>query len=130
MSDSPAAAATSSRPSACAPRLRRGARRRLDTRTPGVDRDLYDAYCEHLIVRDEECGRIVGTYRILAPEAARRVGGYYSDSEFDLTRLQHLRGRMVEVGRSCIDADYRSGAAIQLLWAGLGATCGITGTIT
>ncbi|MBS1172942.1 MAG: family N-acetyltransferase [Proteobacteria bacterium] len=93
---------------------------RLDTRTPGVDRDLYDPYCEHLIVRDEECGRIVGTYRILAPEAARRVGGYYSDNEFDLTRLQHLRGRMVEVGRSCIDADYRSGAAIQLLWAGLG----------
>ena len=92
---------------------------RLATRTPGVDRDIYDPFCEHLIVRDEAAGRIVGTYRILSPAAARKVGGYYSENEFDLTRLQHLRGRMVEIGRSCIDADYRSGAVIALLWSGL-----------
>lgn len=92
---------------------------RLPTRTPGVDRDLYDPFCDHLIVRDEARGRIVGTYRILAPSAARRVGGYYSENEFDLTRLQHLRPRLVEIGRSCIDADYRTGAVIALLWAGL-----------
>ena len=92
---------------------------RLNTRTPGVDRDIYDPFCEHLIVRDEDQGKIVGTYRILSPQAARRVGGYYSENEFDLTRLQHLRGRLVEIGRSCIDADYRSGAVITLLWSGL-----------
>lgn len=92
---------------------------RLKVREAGVDADLYDAYCEHLIVRDEANGRIVGTYRILSPEAARRVGGYYSETEFDLTRLQHLRPRMVEVGRSCIDADYRSGSVIALLWTKL-----------
>lgn len=92
---------------------------RLPTRTPGVDRDIYDPFCEHLIVRDEAAGRIVGTYRILSPASARRVGGYYSENEFDLTRLQHLRSRLVEIGRSCIDADYRSGAVIALLWSGL-----------
>ncbi|MCB1959407.1 MAG: GNAT family N-acetyltransferase [Rhodocyclaceae bacterium] len=92
---------------------------RLNTRTPGVDRDIYDPFCEHLIVRDENMGKIVGTYRILSPQAARRVGGYYSENEFDLTRLQHLRSRLVEIGRSCIDADYRSGAVITLLWSGL-----------
>lgn len=92
---------------------------KLTSRTPGVDRDIYDPFCEHLIVRDEDQGRIVGTYRILAPDAARRVGGYYSENEFDLTRLQHLRGRLVEIGRSCIDADYRTGAVITLLWSGL-----------
>lgn len=92
---------------------------RLSSRTPGVDRDIYDPFCEHLIVRDEAAGRIVGTYRILSPSAARRVGGYYAENEFDLTRLQHLRGRLVEIGRSCIDADYRSGAVIALLWSGL-----------
>lgn len=92
---------------------------RPPTRTPGVDRDLYDPYCEHLIVRDEAQGRLVGTYRILPPTAARRVGGYYSENEFDLTRLLHLRPRLVEIGRSCIDADYRSGAVIALLWSGL-----------
>ncbi len=92
---------------------------RLPTRTPGVDRDIYDPFCDHLIVRDEDAGRIVGTYRILSPMAARRIGGYYSENEFDLTRLQHLRNRIVEIGRSCIDADYRSGAVIALLWSGL-----------
>lgn len=92
---------------------------RLPGRTPGVDRDIYDPFCEHLIVRDEQAGRIVGTYRILSPSAARRIGGYYTENEFDLTRLQHLRSRMVEIGRSCIDADYRTGATISLLWSGL-----------
>jgi putative hemolysin len=92
---------------------------KLPTRTPGVDHDLYDPYCEHLIVRDEKNGRIVGTYRILPPQAAVRVGGYYSENEFDLTRLQLLRESMVEIGRSCIDPDYRTGATIALLWSGL-----------
>lgn len=92
---------------------------RLPTRTPGVDRDIYDPFCDHLIVRDEGQGRIVGTYRILSPSAARKVGGYYAENEFDITRLQHLRSQIVEIGRSCIDADYRTGAVIALLWSGL-----------
>ena len=92
---------------------------RLSTRTPGVDRDIYDPYCEHLVVRDENSGAVVGTYRILSPENSRRVGNYYSENEFDLTRLAVLRPRLVEIGRSCVDAEYRSGATIALLWAGL-----------
>ena len=91
---------------------------RLSSRTPGVDHDLYDPYCEHLVVRDAHSGEIVGTYRILPPENARQVG-YYSENEFDLTRLHHLRPRLVEVGRSCVHPDYRTGATITLLWAGL-----------
>ncbi len=90
----------------------------LPTRTPGVDRDIYDPFCEHLVVRDESSGDIVGTYRILAPTPARQIG-YYSENEFDLTRLQHLRPRLVEIGRSCVHPDYRTGATIALLWAGL-----------
>lgn len=92
---------------------------RLQTRTPGVDADFYDAYCDHLIVRDEETARVVGTYRILTPSAARKVGSYYTDNEFDLTRLEHLRPSMVELGRSCIHPDHRTGAVITLLWAKL-----------
>ena len=92
---------------------------RLDPRTPGVDQDIFDAYCEHLVVRDERSGQVVGTYRILAPAQARTIGSYYSETEFDLTRLQHLRSRMVEIGRSCVHPDYRTGATIALLWGGL-----------
>jgi putative hemolysin len=92
---------------------------RLESREPGIDRDLFDAHCEHLVARDDETGEVVGTYRLLAPEAARRLGSYYSEREFDLTRLRLLRARMVEVGRSCIHPEYRNGTVIALLWAGL-----------
>jgi putative hemolysin len=88
------------------------------TRTE-LDRDQYDADCEHLIVRDQATLEVVGCYRIMLPQTARKRGGFYSDSEFDLTRLDHLRGRMVEVGRACIHPDYRSGSVILLLWSGL-----------
>ncbi|MEW5771125.1 MAG: GNAT family N-acetyltransferase [Pseudomonadota bacterium] len=92
---------------------------RLNQTEPGYDIDLYDPFCEHLLVRDRDTEEVVGTYRILTPGAAKRVGSFYSESEFDLTRLQHLRGRMVEVGRSCVHPDYRSGGVITHLWAGL-----------
>ncbi len=91
----------------------------VKTRLQGHDIDHFDPFCEHLIVRESGADRIVGTYRILSPEAARRVGSYYSESEFYINRLQNLRSRMVEVGRSCIHPDHRSGAVITLLWAGL-----------
>ncbi len=90
----------------------------LPSRTPGVDHDVFDPYCDHLVVRDTASSEIVGTYRILSPENARQIG-YYSENEFDLTRLQHLRSRLVEIGRSCVHPDYRTGATITLLWSGL-----------
>jgi putative hemolysin len=92
---------------------------RLDPRTPGVDRDFYDAHCDHLLVRETDGGEVVGTYRLLTPEAAKKVGGYYSEQEFDLTRFNQLRPRMVELGRSCVHPDHRSGAVIALLWSGI-----------
>jgi putative hemolysin len=62
---------------------------------------------------------VVGAYRILPPEAAKRIGGYYSEQEFDLARLDVLRPRMAELGRSCVHRDHRNGAVIARLWAGL-----------
>lgn len=94
---------------------------RVPGREQGIDCDIYDAYCEHLLVRDVESSRVVGTYRILSGVQARRLGGFYSDEEFDLTRLGRLRDLTVEVGRSCVHADYRNGATIALLWSGIGA---------
>ena len=89
----------------------------------GHDIDVFDDFCEHLIVRtasqDGEPGNVVGTYRVLTPSAARRAGCFYSDTEFDLTRLRPLRDRMVELGRSCVHADHRSGGVILALWGAL-----------
>ncbi|WBY02243.1 GNAT family N-acetyltransferase [Ramlibacter tataouinensis] len=92
---------------------------RLDTREPGHDVDLFDDYCEHLLVRDEASGEVVGTYRVLTPAQARRIGSTYSDTEFDLTRLRSLRERMVELGRSCVHPEHRHGGVIMALWGAL-----------
>ncbi len=84
-----------------------------------LDIDEFDVYCDHLLIRDQETLKVVGTYRVLPPHKAAEIGRLYSDSEFDLSRLNHLRPKMVELGRSCVHADYRSGAVIMALWSGL-----------
>jgi putative hemolysin len=73
---------------------------RLNTQLPDHDIDLFDNFCEHLLVREKASGHVVGTYRVLTPAQAKRVGSFYSDTEFDLTRL-----------RSCGSAWSSSGAA-------------------
>ncbi|MFO1243738.1 MAG: GNAT family N-acyltransferase [Ramlibacter sp.] len=92
---------------------------RLNTPLAGHDVDLFDDFCEHLLVRDAASGQVVGTYRVLTPAQARRVGSTYSDTEFDLTRLRGLRERMVELGRSCVHPDHRHGGVILALWGAL-----------
>lgn len=85
----------------------------------GRDIDRYDAVCRHLLVRDLNNGAIVGTYRLITAEAAQAAGGWYSASEFDISNIEHLMPQAVELGRACVHRDYRSGAAITLLWTGL-----------
>jgi putative hemolysin len=92
---------------------------RLPQTVPGHDIDLFDDYCEHLLVRDGASGAVIGTYRVLTPAQAKRVGGTYTDTEFDLTRLRFMRERMVELGRSCVHAEHRHGGVILALWGAL-----------
>jgi putative hemolysin len=101
-----------------------GARLSLPQGAPaGHDIDSFDPFCEHLLVRTlDEHGRpdeVIGTYRVLTPAAALRAGGLYSETEFDLTRLRSLRPQMVELGRSCVHPEHRSGGAIMALWGAL-----------
>lgn len=99
---------------------------RLPSHRTGLDVDVFDPYCEHLLVRpvlpDGDSGEVIGTYRVLTPDRARAIHperGLYSDTEFDLTRLRHLRDRMVEMGRSCVHPQHRRGGAILALWTAL-----------
>lgn len=91
----------------------------LANHSAGIDEDEFDSLCDHLIVRDVNRDMVVGTYRILTSWKAKELGRFYSESEFDLTNLKPLAPRLVEVGRSCIHPEYRQGAVITLLWAGL-----------
>jgi putative hemolysin len=92
---------------------------RLPVIVDGHDIDLFDDFCEHLLIRDQANGTVVGTYRLLTPAQAQLLGSTYTDTEFDLTRLRHIRPRMVELGRSCVHPDYRQGGVILALWGAL-----------
>ncbi len=92
---------------------------KLHNSLPGHDVDRFDDFCEHLLVRDEATSEVVGTYRLLTPVQASRAGGLYTETEFNIDALQSLKPSMVELGRSCVHADYRSGAVIMALWGAL-----------
>jgi len=91
----------------------------IDGGSAGIDADQYDRYCKHLTVRETATGRLVACTRILTDDRAPRAGGFYSAGEFDLAMIDALPGRVMEVGRTCVDAEYRSGAVIAVLWSGL-----------
>ena len=92
---------------------------RLHGAVDGRDVDEFDEFCDHLIVREDITGEVVGTYRMLPPAAAARAGRRYGDGEFDLSELSPLRDQLVETGRSCVHPDHRTGAVVNLMWAGI-----------
>ncbi|MBU6234622.1 MAG: GNAT family N-acetyltransferase [Alphaproteobacteria bacterium] len=91
-----------------------------DMEAKGLDYDRFDEFADHLIVTDQsQNGRIVGTYRILRSESAKRAGQFYSASEYDISKLVATTPNLMEVGRSCVDASHRTRNVLQLLWQGI-----------
>lgn len=89
------------------------------------DRDEFDAVADHLLVLDHDKGEgaksVVGTYRLIRRGAAARLGRWYSAAEYDISRILAVEGELVECGRSCVDAAYRTRGTLQLLWSGIAA---------
>lgn len=89
----------------------------------GRDFDSFDDFCDHLLVFDEErgsgAGAVVGTYRVMRREGAARRGQFYTSDEYQIDCLTAYPGEILELGRSCVDPTYRTGATMQLLWRGI-----------
>jgi len=88
------------------------------------DFDEYDEHCDHLLVIDhdrQDKNQVIGTYRLIRREAAQKCGGFYSRNEYNIAPLLEYPGEILELGRSCIDAQYRTGQVMQTLWRGLTA---------
>lgn len=87
------------------------------------DADHFDSWCDHLLVIDRKRGEgaagVVGTYRLLRREAAAKAGGFYTQTEFDIAPLLAVPGPVLELGRSCVDVEYRTRPTMQLLWRGI-----------
>ena len=95
----------------------------------GRDFDIYDDLCDHLLVIDHANGEgpesVVGTYRLIRRAAAAKAGRFYSSDEYDISPLVALNGEILELGRSCVDANYRTRGSMQLLWRGIAAYVGM-----
>jgi putative hemolysin len=100
-----------------------GARPTARAAFEGRDRDTFDNCCDHLLIIDPDSGgaggAVVATYRLLRRSEAVRHGGFYSATEFDISPLLAYGGEILELGRSCVDAAYRTGAIMQLMWRGI-----------
>jgi putative hemolysin len=86
---------------------------------PGRDADRFDAWCDHLFLYDEQRERVVGTYRALAGTKAVQRGGFYAGDEFDLAPLAPIAHQILQGGRTCVAAEYRSTLAFQYLSYGM-----------
>jgi putative hemolysin len=91
----------------------------LSEQSDGLDADRFDEHCDHLLVREENSGELVGCYRMLSPTGAVAAGGLYTATEFDIRALDSLRPSLVEMGRAVVHNDHRSGAVVLLMWAGI-----------
>lgn len=102
-----------------------GARADAVTARDKRDRDAYDVVADHLLVVDHAIGPgpegVVGTYRLIRRDAAAKLGQFYSAGEYDIGKIVRTPGGLLELGRSCVDAEYRSRAVMQLLWSGIAA---------
>lgn len=85
----------------------------------GLETDAFDAFADHILVRNSETGELVGATRLLRDGQAQEAGGFYSESEFDLGPLRASGRRLLEIGRSCVRADVRGGSAMLHLWNGI-----------
>ncbi|SEP12441.1 Putative hemolysin [Salinihabitans flavidus] len=89
-----------------------------------LERDRFDPYFDHLILIDEARSvppedRVVAVYRLLRCDQAKQIGQFYSEDEFDLSTLRRSERKLLELGRSCLHADYRGGSAMFHMWQGL-----------
>lgn len=86
-----------------------------------IEADEFDEWCDHLILIDKSIdpstmNHVIGVYRLLRDDVALGKCGFYSESEFDLMPLKNSGKKLLELGRSCVHPNFRSGIAMFHLW--------------
>ncbi len=85
----------------------------------GIDFDEFDQYCMHLLVIEKSSDKAIGTYRAHLGCIANSAKGFYSSKEYEIHGLYKIADKCLELGRTCVSSDHRSGAIIALLWGGI-----------
>jgi len=84
-----------------------------------LDKDRFDEYSRHLMVIDNTSRQVVATTRLLVDTDIIHTGCFYSETEFEISRIINLSGKFMEVGRTCVHSAYRKGAVLAMLWQGI-----------
>lgn len=90
-----------------------------NARSTGIDHDEFDEYCLHLLVIEKTSNKVIGTYRIHLGSVANSAKGFYSSREYSIEGIDPIAEHLVELGRSCVSREYRTGAVVALLWGGI-----------
>jgi putative hemolysin len=80
------------------------------------DFDRYDLLGDHIVVLNKDTGKILATYRVISSLFSDR---FYSQNEFTIDNFIQTPGVKMELGRACVHEEFRTGAAISLVWKGL-----------
>jgi putative hemolysin len=107
-----------------------GAKPSTKTKMRKLDYDKFDEEADHLLVIDQTLKNkftkitrnpVIGTYRLLKRSETDERPKFYTANEYDISKLLSFPGRILELGRSCVDIRYRNRATMQLLWQGIAA---------
>lgn len=101
-----------------------GARPTAEMAAEKRDFDSFDAVFDHLLVIDREAKNsvagVIGTYRLQRRES-EKFRSFYTEDEYDISAINRFPGRVLELGRSCVDKNFRNMATMQMMWRGLAA---------
>lgn len=84
-----------------------------------LDADRFDAICRHVLVEECATGRLVCCFRILPLRDGSEIGASYSAQYYELSALRGFSGRMVEMGRFCIDPACRDPDILRVAWGAM-----------
>jgi len=90
-----------------------------------IDVDEFDVICDHLMIIDTKSNSCVGTYRLNCSLFNNR---FYSETEFGIAPIIALPGVKLELGRACVQKEYRRGITLALLWRGMSEYVKLTQT--
>jgi len=94
----------------------------LRARCFGLDRDAdtFDDQCAHILVHRIADGALVCCFRMM-PLTGADISRSYSAQYYELSALEAYDGKMVEMGRFCIDPDAHDPDILRVAWGAMTA---------
>lgn len=84
-----------------------------------LDADDFDAACDHVLIEERRSGELICCFRLLPLESGREIGRSYSAQYYELSGLNDFPGKIVEMGRFCIDPAHRNGEVLRVAWVAM-----------